>query len=158
MENKFFIKIIYLSALSQWLITLGIVTVSGVFIILYFWIPEYDQHKRQITLVHSSLKDMDQRLALYRQAKPYYLISKQLAQQENERQRSYPTFILSYGAAVINWQQSDTQQSAIMMLGWQDFLQLWHRLTQLNPKVMPEQLQLSAQEGRILVKLTYEKD
>ncbi|WKX26639.1 HofO family protein [Tatumella ptyseos] len=157
MKNKLFLKIIYLSAISQWLITLGIVTVTGVSIIFYFWIPEYDQHKRQVALVHSSLKDMNQRLAVYRQAKPYYLISKQLAQQESERQRSYPMFILSYGAAIVNWQQSDTQQSATMMLGWQEFLQLWHRLTQLNSKIMPEQLQLSAQEGRILVKLTYEK-
>lgn len=157
MENKIWIKIIHLSRLTQWGVTLAAVMLSGVFLLSYGVLPTYHSHNRQLALFHSARDDVNQRLILYRQAKPIYLLSKQLARLEGDQGERFPLFILSYGTAVANWQESDSQQKATLVLRWQDFLQFWQHLTQLTRKTKPEQLQLSAQHGPILVKLTYDK-
>lgn len=157
MENRIWIKIIYLSRPTQWGVTLAAVILSGVFLLFYGVLPTYHSHTRQLALFHSARDEVNQRLTLYRQAKPNYLLSKQLARLEDNQGELFPLFILSYGTAVANWQESDSQQKATLLLRWQEFLEFWQHLTQLNRKMTPEQLQLSAQNGPILVKLTYDK-
>ncbi|SER02627.1 hypothetical protein SAMN05216522_11036 [Rosenbergiella nectarea] len=158
MENKFWRKIIYLPTFIQWALTLGTVILSGIFLLFYFLLPPYNHQNEQLVFLQTSRNDASQRLNVYRQAKPYYMISKQLARLESGQVEAFPIFILSYGTAVANWQESGTQQKATLVLGWQDFLQFWQHLTQLNRKMKPDQLQLSAHDGPILVKLTYDKN
>ncbi|KMV67217.1 hypothetical protein [Rosenbergiella epipactidis] len=157
MENKIWIKIIHSSRPTQWGVTFVAVMLSGVFLLFYGVLPTYHSYNRQLALFHSARDDVNQRLILYRQVKPTYLLSKQLARLEGDQGELFPLFILSYGKAVANWQESDSQQKATLVLRWQDFLQFWQHLTQLNRKTKPEQLQLSTQHGPILVKLTYDK-
>ena len=157
MENKIWIRIIYSSRFTQWGFTLGAVMLSGIFLLFYGVLPTYNSHNRQLALFHTARNDVNQRLIMYRQAKPNYMISKQLARSERDPDELFPLFILSYGTAVANWQESDIQQKATLVFRWQEFLQFWQHLAQLNRKMKPEQLQLSAQDGPILVKLTYDK-
>lgn len=157
MEDKLWFKIICLPIFIQWALTLGVVALLGVFLTSYFLSPVYSHQKRQLALLQTSLGQVNQRLDAYRQTKPYYLLSQQQARSERKQSEAFPVFILSYGAAISNWQESDAQQKATLILGWQSFLQFWEHLIQLDRNVKPHQLQLSAQNGSILIKLTYEK-
>ena len=157
MENKVWTTIIHSSTVKQWAFTLGVVTLSGVLLIIYGLLPTYNYHDKQVALLHTSYDDVNQRLKIYRQAEPNYLITEKLTRLHSNQGDPFPAFILSHGTAVVSWQESDHQQKATLVLSWQEFIQFWQRLTQLNRRIKPERLQLSAQDGPILVRLTYDK-
>ena len=156
-ENTQWTKLIYLPYWIQWATMLVIIVVLGFFLTLYSIAPLYQFKQQQLQELEKNTVSTETSIVEYRQKGSSFLLLEKISQSRIEAITTFSEFILNYRKGISVWQEAENQQGVTLLLSWQEFTLLWNALVQLKRPLKPAQLQLSAQNGLILIKISYEK-
>ncbi|QGX90211.1 hypothetical protein EFZ10_00325 [Tatumella sp. TA1] len=156
-ENTQWTKLIYLPYWIQWVIMLIIIIVLVFFLTVYRVAPVYQLTQQRLQELEKNTVSTETNINEYRREGPTFLLIEKISQSRIEAVATFSEFILNYRKGISAWQDEENQQGVTLLLSWQEFILLWDALVQLKHPIKPAQLQLSAQNGLILIKISYEK-